>query len=203
MLGIPMAVHKTEVPVTALIFLGSLTLATLNSRLLEEKLARLQAQLQSWGNKKYCRRNELESLLVHLSHAATVVRYGRIFLRHLFGLLSCARSGHHIIHLNAGARADLLWWKVFLLQWNGRSFFPLTTPLWLSQQTHQAHCCGAISSDHGFFQLEWPASLSLVHISANELVIAAAMRGPSWHNSCTRFQSDNLAVVATTSTTYL
>ena len=89
MLGIPIAVHKTKGPDTILVFLG-IIIDTLNFelRLPEEKLTRLQAQLESWGEKRYCRRNELESLLGHLSHAATVVRHGRTFLRQLFSLLS-------------------------------------------------------------------------------------------------------------------
>ena len=109
MLGIPLAVHKTEGPDTTLIFLG-IVIDTLNFelRLPTDKLTRLQTLLESWCQRKRCRRHELESLLGHLSHAATVVRHGRTFLRQLFSLLSSARSHHHFIYLDAGARADLL-----------------------------------------------------------------------------------------------
>ena len=136
-LGIPIAVHKTEGPAPILVFLG-IIIDTQNFelRLPEEKLTRLQAQLESWGMRRFCRKHELESLLGHLSHAATVVRYGRTFLRQLFRLLASARANHHFIHLSAGARADLLWWKVFLQHWNGRAFFPCTFP---DVPVHQAH----------------------------------------------------------------
>ena len=124
-LGIPIAMHKTEGPSTTITFLG-IVIDTLNFelRLSEEKLVRIQAYLSAWGSKRCCKKQELESLLGHLSHAATVVRHGRTFLRQLFPLLSCASAGHHFIRLTAGAKADLLWWKIFLQEWNGRSFFP-------------------------------------------------------------------------------
>ena len=128
MLGIPVAVHKTEGPATSLIFLGiMIDTHTFELRLPEEKLACLQGQLHSWVTRKHCRKHELESLLGHLSHAATVVRHGRTFLRQLFPLLPRARGNHHFIHLTAGSRADLLWWKIFLQDWNGWSFFPPAT----------------------------------------------------------------------------
>lgn len=54
------------------------------------------------------------------------LRDGRLFLRHLFSLLTAARSRHHDVHLDSVARADLCWWSCFLHHWNGRSFLPLT-----------------------------------------------------------------------------
>jgi len=50
------------------------------------------------------------------------------FLRQLFPL-----------HLTAGACADLLWWKIFLQDWNGRSFPPATPSIEVTHQMHQAH----------------------------------------------------------------
>lgn len=71
-----------------------------------------------------CTRQELKSLLGHLSHAATVIPQGQTFLRQLFALLSLNRAPHHYLRLNAGARADLIWWQTFLQDWNGTSFIP-------------------------------------------------------------------------------
>ena len=168
-------------------------------RLPEEKLTRLQAQLESWGMKRFCRKHELESLLGHLSHAATVVRYGRTFLRQLFRLLANARANHHFIHLSAGARADLLWWKVFLQHWNGRAFFPCTFPaVTVTSDASGSFGCGAFSHELGWFQLKWPASWNTIHIAAKELVpivIAAALWGPRWHGRCIGFCTDNMTVV--------
>ena len=128
MLGVPISTHKTEGPATSLTFLGIvIDTHTFEPHLPPDKLTRLQNQLESWLKRKCCQKHELESLIGHLSHAATVTRHGRTFLYQLFTLLSHARKSHHFIHLTSGPRADLLWWKVFLQDWNGLSFFPQIT----------------------------------------------------------------------------
>ena len=202
MLGIPIAVHKTEGPDTILVFLGIL-IDTLKFelRLPTDKLTRLQQQLDAWSTKTSCRKRELESLLGHLSHAATVMRYGRTFLRHLFSLLPRARANHHYIHLTSGARADLLWWKIFLHSWNGRSFFPHSSPsppTIVTSDASGSFGCGAFCVNQWWFQLEWPSSWKSTHIAAKELVpvvIAAAIWGSKWYHKHIIFQSDNMAVV--------
>ena len=128
-LGIPVAVHKTEGPTTVLIFLGILiAIHRFELRLYADKLLQLQEMIATWTRKCTCQRKELESLLGHLCHAATVIRQGRTFLRNLFPLLALDRAPHHYIRLNLAARADLLWWSTFLKDWNGRSFFPPKEP---------------------------------------------------------------------------
>ena len=73
-LGIPIATHKTEGPATTLVFLGILIdTHRFELRLPAEKLSHLQSTLQQWVERRSCTRRELESLLGHLSHAATVV----------------------------------------------------------------------------------------------------------------------------------
>ena len=104
-LGIPIATQKTEGANTALVFLGILIdTHRFELRLPLEKLTRLQTALQHWEKKRSCTRRELESLLGHLLHAATVVRQGRTFLRQLFPLLSLNRAPHHWIRLNAAPK---------------------------------------------------------------------------------------------------
>ena len=128
-LGVPIANHKTEGPSTQLTFLG-IQIDTTSSQLSlpAEKVQRLQSLLNTWGNKKACTYKELESFLGHLSHAATVIRPGRIFLRHLFSLLSSSHDPHHFVRLNTVARADIRWWQCLIQHWNGCSFFPLPVP---------------------------------------------------------------------------
>ena len=79
-LGIPLAVQKIEGPSTVLSFLGiELDTHLFVARLPPEKLSTLQSLLQSWSHKSVSRRQELESLLGHLHHAAKVVYPGRPF----------------------------------------------------------------------------------------------------------------------------
>ena len=199
-LGIPMAHHKTEGPATTLVFLGILIdTSRFELRLPADKLRRLQEALRSWVSRRWCTRRDLESLLGHLSHAATVTVQGRTFLRQLFKLLSLDRAPYHSIRLNAGARADLLWWETFLQGWNGTSFFPTPTPSTeVISDASGSFGCGAFSLSHGWFQLEWPSNWHPISIAAKEMVpivIAAALWGRHWKQSCICFRSDNQAVV--------
>jgi len=101
-LGIPVAAHKTVGPLTILTFLGILIdTHTFELRLPADKLTQLQQMIRHWITRRSCTVRELESLLGHLSHAATVIVHGRTFLRQLFSLLSTERPKHHFVCLNS------------------------------------------------------------------------------------------------------
>ena len=73
-LSIPMAAHKREGPTTCLPVLGIvIDMVAGELRLPANKLVRLQALLQQWGDKSACTRKELESLIGLLNHACKVV----------------------------------------------------------------------------------------------------------------------------------
>ena len=199
-LGIPVAAHKTEGPTTALAFLGIVVnTSTFELHLPMEKLTRLQETIQQWTQRRSCTQKELESFLGHLSHAATVIPLGRIFLRQLFSLLALDRAPHHYIRLNLSARADLVWWRVFLQDWNGKSFFPVTSPFSeVFSDASGTFGCGAFTSSYSWFQICWPDNWQSIHITAKELlpiVVAAAVWGSHWSRRRICFRCDNMAVV--------
>ena len=199
-LGIPVATHKTEGPATCVTFLGILIdTQAYELRLPSDKLNRLQALLDRWLPRRSCTKKDLESLIGHLSHAATVVRPGRTFLRQFFTLLNTVNAPHHFIHLNASARADLLWWKCFLQDWNGTSLLPLPSPsVHVYSDASGSWGCGTLVQGTGWFQLRWPPEWSLIDISVKELVpvvLSATLWGHSWRGLHVRFHSDNMAVV--------
>ena len=200
-LGIPIATHKTEGPTTSLVFLGILIdTEKFELRLPADKLLRLQQALQHWVARRTCTRRELESLIGHLSHAATVVPQRRVFLRQLFSLLSLNRAPHHYLRINAGAIADLMRWKFLLQDWNGTSFFPArSSSIEVFSDASGTFSCGAFSLSYGWFQLQWPPSWQDIHITAKELVpivISAAIWGPQWARQGINFRCDNMAVVS-------
>jgi len=122
---------KTEGPAYCITFLGILIdTNAFELRLPVGKIQSLQILLQSWSSKKSCTRKELESLLRHLSHVASVVRIGCTFLRQLFSLLNLARAPHHFIRLNLGARET---WHGKSVSSRGSTFFPLPTLLGLDE----------------------------------------------------------------------
>ena len=199
-LGIPVAASKTEGPTTSLVFLGIL-IDTHRSelRLPSDKLANLITLIQAWVGKKSCTKRELESLLGHLSHAATVIPQGRTFLRSLFSLLSLAPAPCHHLRLNLSARADIQWWSMFLSDWNGRSFFsPPLASIHVTSDASGCFGCGGFSVPHGWFQVQWPDRWRSTHITAKEMlpvVIAAALWGEQWIGQRVCFNCDNMAVV--------
>ena len=90
-LGVPVAQHKLDGPTTCLTFLGIVVDTAVGElRIPTDKLQRLQAMLQEWGDRKACGRRQLESLVGLLNHACKVVRSGRSFLRRMLDLLHMA-----------------------------------------------------------------------------------------------------------------
>ena len=201
--GAPIAEHKTEGPSTCITFLGIIIDTVLfQLRLPSEKVDRLQHLLSHWEKKRCCTRKELESLLGYLSHAATVVCPGRIFLRNLFSLLSRVSHPSHFICLNMATRADLAWWQCLLHHWNGLSFFPPSAPSChvYSDGSGSFGCGTFLSNSDLWFQLQWPPPWDNTGISAKELVpiiVAAALWGHLWLGKHVCFYSDNEAVVTT------
>ena len=183
-LGVPSAPNKAEGPSTSIVFLGiELDTISLTARLPADKLARLQLLVQEWGDKKTCSKRELLSLIGVLQHAASVVRFGRCFLRRMMDLSTSVPELHYHIRLNREFRSDLQWWATFAPQWNGTC---MLTPL-LQESPHiivHSDASGAQGfgaySPNGWFQGKWPARWSSTNITAKELlpiVLAAGMWG--------------------------
>lgn len=129
-------------------------------RLPADKLHCLQTMLQEWGDRRACGRRKLESLVGLLNHACKVVRCGRSFLRRMLDLLH-AVPGHprypHPIRLNREFRSNLVWWQIFISQWNEVSFLappPLLPVKEMASDASGRWGCGAWFDDR-WFQLEW------------------------------------------------
>ena len=201
-LGLPVAAHKTVGPATVLTFLGiEVDSVSQELRLPEEKLSRLRALLSQWSTKRHASKHDLQVLLGHLSHAATVVRPGRVFLRQLIDTTKLPRLPSHKVRLNAGCRADISWWATFVQNWNGVALFPqLPTGPKLVSDASGSWGCGAYCPGEGtWFQLRWPPSWADINIAAKELlpiVAAAAIWGKAWNGTVIKVHSDNQAVVA-------
>lgn len=115
-LGLPLHPNKCVGPTTCLSVLGIELDSVLQvARLPEDKLLALKQLIDSWLQRSWCKKRELESLIGHLHHAAKVVWPGRTFLRRLIDLLCCFRNRDHPVRINRKFRQDLQWWqRVFL-----------------------------------------------------------------------------------------
>ena len=200
-LGVPVAEHKMEGPATELAFLGILIdTDKFQLRLPAVKLTRLRHLLLSWRSRRSCRRGQLESFVGHLSHAATVIRQGLIFLRPLFALLSTTARSQAQIRLNRAVRANLQWWDCYLQDWNGASFFPQPLPsAHVYSDASGSFGCGAFDVERGWFQFQWPDGWADRCIASKEMIpiiVAAALWGKLWSGKHICFHSDNMAVDA-------
>jgi hypothetical protein len=129
-LGVPVVPEKCAGPAEAIVFLGfELDTRSMVVRLPQAKLQRTLRLVQEWLEKRACRKRELESLLGHLQHAATVVRPGRTFVRRLIELVASFRNKLHWIRLTESTRSDLYWWYSFMDGWNGISMMPGSPPV--------------------------------------------------------------------------
>ena len=203
-LGVAVAPQKTEGPSTRLTFLGiEIDTMEMVVRLPRDKLVRLRTLIGEWKGKKCCRKRQLLSLIGLLQHASKVVRSGRTFLRRMIDLSMTAKEGHHWLRLNKAFQSDLLWWDVFLEDWNGvsavSSLHRGSPSSVLTTDASGGWGGGAFSSQGEWFNLQWPDSWRAVHITIKELapiVIACAMWGPGWRGKTVLCRCDNAAVVA-------
>ena len=199
-LGVPIAAHKTEGPSAQVTFLGfRVDTEARQLRLPEEKLARIWELVRLWKGRRSCSQRDLQSLLGHLSHTATAVLPGRLFLHQLFSLLSTAARPHFWVRLNLMVRADLAWWSFFLCEWNRMSLFhPGASSVHVYSDASGPLCCGAVVPGVAYFRLPWPQQWDSVGITAKELlplVITAGLWGQAWTGHHVLFHVDNMSVV--------
>ena len=128
-LGLPAAPEKTSTPTSVITFLGiEIDSVTQCLRLPRDKLSRLHGALSRWEHKRHSSKRELQVLIGWLSHAASVVCPGRVFIQHLIDTSKIPGRPHHIVRLNADCRADLAWWSAYLEEWNRVALFPCLPP---------------------------------------------------------------------------
>jgi len=200
-LGVPVAPAKCEGPATILVFLGfELDTENMVVRLPQAKLQRTLALVREWVGKKSCRKRELESLLGHLQHAATVIRPGRTFVRRLIELVGVFQQGNHWIRINASTRSDILWWSMFMEGWNGVSMMPSALPetVPLVSDASGSWGCGAHWGPR-WFQWKWEGPAVEWQIAPKELLpilFSMVIWGKCWAGRRVECRCDNMAVVA-------
>ena len=208
-LDIPLEPQKLIGPSQVLEFLGiEMDTTLMQLRLPSNKLERLSTAPTEAANKKAITKRQLQSLVGILQHACKVIYPGRAFARRLHALLSVGSTPHHHIRLNADARADITWWKVFAERWNGISMFwpvlKLSPTVIVVSDASGSWGCGAYWGSH-WFQLQWPPTLREFSIQIKEfipLIVATVLFGCHWQSQVVQFQVDNQAVVEVVSSIY-
>ena len=208
-LRVPIVAAKTLGPSQVLEFMGIVLDSTrMEARLPEDKLARISQLLDSFSARRSARLVDLQSLIGTLQFACKVVVPGRTFLQRMINLTRGVPSRFHHIRLNKQFQRDITMWKVFLTQWNGRSFFLdsfVTSSPDLELYTDAASTIGFGGYFNGkWFQGHWPPHLLInkktgISIEWQELfpiVIACALWYPHFAGKRLQFWCDNESVVA-------
>ena len=180
-----MAVNKVDGPTTIVTFLGiQVDTVRFELTLPPHKLERIVELVRSWQGHRSGWRNNFDSLLGYLSHAcATIIQQGCVFFRHLYDIQARTRSPYHHVHLNAKARADLLWWEHFLQTWSGTMVFrqPPIPTVHVYTDSSGSFGAGSVWAPYLYFQLQWPTTRSTVDIVIKDIVIKSHWL--SWRHS--------------------
>jgi len=209
MLGVPLEPSKLVGPVTCLTFLGiEIDTMALQIRLPEDKLTNLRRELSQVVSKRVISKKALQSITGLLQFATKVVRPGRPFLRRLYALQEVGSHPMHHVRLNNAARADILWWHLFVEKWNGISML-WDTQRYLSDITVYSDASGSwgcgVLWQLKWFNLPWSTHLQSCSIAVKELVpvvVAAALYGSQWRGKIVTFVVDSTAVVEVLNSTY-
>ena len=198
-----MAPEKTIGPVTCLTFLGiELDTVRQEARLPQEKLTKSLHMINDFLHRKKVTLQELQSLCGLLNIACTVVVSGRAFLRRLFNLTKGLRKPHHRVKLNKGCKEDLLVWKEFLENFNGKCFF--IDDIWVTNDQLQLYTDASGVLGYGsvfqndWFYGTWNAEWLEYNITVKELypiVLSLEVWGHRMSNRSICFNCDNQALV--------
>ena len=178
--GMPVEPENDQGPATTITFLGlKLDTVALEVRLPQDKLANLRTLLRSWRGRKACGKRELLTLIGSMSHALRAVKPGRSYTRRLIEVAAATKQLDQFVRLNREARADIEWWHVFAVGWNGTAMMGAIpgTPcqVTITSDALGNWGCGAYSEGQ-WFMLLWSGAIGGVHITVN----AAAIWGHSW-----------------------
>ncbi|XP_029454007.1 uncharacterized protein LOC115089819 [Rhinatrema bivittatum] len=145
------------------------------------------------------------SFLGHLNFACKIMPMGRPFMRRLSQATAGIRRSHHFIRITKELREDLIVWKTFLGEYNGRTVWrdPIMTNRELQLYTDAAGSAGFGAYLAGKWcterwPVQWEAMGLLRDITFLELfpiVAAIHMWKACFHNRRVVFWSDNMAVV--------
>ena len=146
-----MSWRKVVSPTQQITFLGiELDSSTMSLRLPEDKLRRLIDLVNTFSQKASASNCQLQSLTGSLNFACQVFHGGRTFLRRVIDCLNKLNHSSHRCRLSPDFRADVSWWKAFLVTFNGRGMmFDFRQPVYI-QTDASFHGFGAVSPDDWF-----------------------------------------------------
>ena len=160
------------------------------------KLRQICDMVNHWGDKKFCSRRHLQSLLGHLLYIHKCVKPSRTFLNRMLSLLRDSYD-EKTITLTHDFKRDLRWFKCFLTQYNRISFFDHTH---VDGVLELDACLTGLGGRWGRFVYHLPLekhlqNLAIVHIEMINFLVAVRIFAKHWHKKHILVRCDNMAVV--------
>ena len=122
-LGLDVSVKKLVSPSTSAICLGvEIDTVAKTIAISQEKLECIHLILAEWRHKRFCSKQQLQSLLGKLLYIHKCVRPDCMFVNRMLELLM-QNYDKNSITLTTSLRRDLRWFDKFLAKYNGTSFF--------------------------------------------------------------------------------
>jgi hypothetical protein len=152
-LGFSYGEKKCVPPCQCLDFLGITIDSTVpEARLSSEQRERIERSLASFLDRNDASARELQSLAGSLNCASKVVYGGRTFLRRLLDNIKEAKDWDEVIPLSASCKLDLVWWRDFMSEWDGKALLLDKTPV--SPLQFQTDACTGVGCG-AFFEGDW------------------------------------------------
>ena len=196
-LGLDVSVKKLISPATAAICLGvNIDTCAGTVSIPNQKLRQICDMVNQWGDKKFCSKRQLQSLLGYLLYIHKCVKPSRTFLNRMLGLLR-DNYDKKTITLTQDFKRDLRWFQRFLTQYNGISFFDHTP---VDGVLELDACLTGLGGRWGSFVYHLPLAhhlknLAIVHIEMINILVATRIFAKYWHRKHILVRCDNMAVV--------
>ena len=130
-LGLAESVDKARTPSTCMTYLGvEFNSVTMTMSIPPEKLAEVKDEIHRWCRKTTAVKKCLQSLLGKLFWVSRVVRHSRTFMGRLLAQLRemSDKPANRKVKLSEDCRKDLVWWNLFLKEYNGITMIETKTP---------------------------------------------------------------------------
>ena len=199
-LGFQVNPKKVEGPSQVLTALGiEVDCTSQQLRIDQSRLADILSLLQEWEGKSSASRRDLASLLGKLHFVSTVCYPGRSFLRRLIECLKSEGGWNSKVTIPLDAKADILWWRLFLPSWNGVSTIPewcwtLDADISLSTDACTRGAGAFFQGRWLYFPFEetsWFYKQSIPFKELFAVSLALATWGPLWKGKKIRFRIDS------------
>ena len=201
-IGIPLAPEKTMGPTHCLPFLGiELDTVRMLAFLPKDKVDKFMNLLDIFLSSKSVTLRSLQSLTGMLNFACQIIIPARAFSRRLYNLSIGVKKSYYKIKMTKEVKADLRVWKIFLEEYNYKTFF--LDSIWLSNDTLQLHTDAAGSVGYAaIFRNHWLADiwhedcrkLNIAILELYPICIAIDIWSHHLKNKCLHIFTDNQAV---------